>query len=100
MAKREHLVNSIKHRNINSTVLNVKKTRKRLLIFFTVTCSFNIYCQSKFHPKPRGEALKLSMLCNGKTNNSSERGQSDKCNFRHKRFVSLKDLQSSQKLNG
>ena len=25
MAKREHLVNTIKHRNINSTVLNVKK---------------------------------------------------------------------------
>ena len=25
MAEREHLVNTIKHRNINSTVLNVKK---------------------------------------------------------------------------
>ena len=25
MAKRKHLVNTIKHRNINSTVLNVKK---------------------------------------------------------------------------
>ena len=25
MAKREHLVNIIKHRNIDSTVLNVKK---------------------------------------------------------------------------
>ena len=50
----------IKHRNINSTVLNAKDS-KHMCSFLIVTCSFN--CQSKLCLKPEGKAPILFDEC-------------------------------------
>ena len=48
MAKREHLVNTIKHRNINWTVLNVKKLEN----VFIPRCHVFFQLSIKIAPKP------------------------------------------------
>ena len=51
MAKREHLVNTIKHRNINSTVLNVKKNSKTSFNILHCHVFFQYLLSIKIPPK-------------------------------------------------
>jgi len=54
MAKREHLVNVIKHRNIHSTVLNVKKLKN----VFIPHCHVFFQLSIKIAPKTgRGDTI-------------------------------------------